>query len=493
MRLSELIAAPAIPAATAADPEIAGLTADSRTVAPGYLFAALPGGRADGRDFIADALARGAAAVLAPPGTTLDGNAVPLITEDDPRRGFALLAARFFGAQPAIAAAVTGTNGKTSVVWFTRQIWSALGHRAASLGTLGLDADDFPDDGDSDGGAALTTADPVTLHRRLAALASAGIDHLALEASSHGLEQARLDGVRLSAGAFTNLSRDHLDYHGTMDAYRAAKLRLFERLLPDGATAVLNADADDFKAFRDAARAGGRRIISFGRGGADIRLLELTAQAGGQLLEIDLFGKRRTVLLGLPGEFQAANALCALGLVIACGDDADKALDALAGLQGVPGRLQLVARRANGAPVYVDYAHTPDALSHVLSALRPHTERRLVVVFGCGGDRDRGKRPEMGAIAARLADTIIVTDDNPRFENAAAIRRGILDACPDAVETFDRAEAIHHAAAALDGGDVLVIAGKGHEQGQIVGENVLPFDDAEVAGKAVAAIDGRGT
>ncbi len=477
------------------DPEIAGLTADSRAVAPGYLFAALPGSREDGRDFITDALARGAAAVLAPAGTTLpptssDGNTIPLITEDDPRRSFALLAARFFGAQPATAAAVTGTNGKTSVVWFTRQIWSALGHRAASLGTLGLDADDLPDDGDK---GALTTADPVTLHRRMAALADAGIDHLALEASSHGLEQARLDGVRFSASAFTNISRDHLNYHGTMDAYRAAKLRLFEALLPEDATAVLNADADNFDVFRDAAKAGGRRIITFGRGDADIRLLDLIAQAGGQQMEIDLFGRRHTVLLGLPGEFQASNVLCALGLVIACGDNADKALAALASLEGVPGRVQLVARRANGAPVYVDYAHTPDALSHVLSALRPHTEKRLVVAFGCGGDRDRGKRPEMGSIAARLADTVIVTDDNPRGEDAAAIRRKILATCPDATEIGDRAEAIHGAAAALEAGDVLVIAGKGHEQGQIVGPNVLPFDDAEVARAAVAAIDGQRT
>jgi len=479
------------------DPEITGLTADSRNVAPGYLFAALPGARADGRSFIASALSRGAAAILAPPGTALpDGandNAVPLIVDDDPRRRLALLAARFFGAQPRVAAAVTGTNGKTSVAWFTRQVWRALGHSAASMGTLGVTGPGVAEALGDDAGPGLTTADPVAIHRNLAALAGAGIDHLVMEASSHGLEQSRLDGVRLAAGAFTNLTRDHLDYHRTMDAYRSAKLRLFDSVLPEGAGAVLNADSEDFPMFSSVARARGLRLIGYGRAAQELRIASIVPDGDGQKVSIVAFGRPCEIRIPLPGAFQARNALCAAGLAIACGDDADATLASLTALQGAPGRLERVARRDNGAPLYVDYAHTPDALATALGALRPHTSGRLIVVFGCGGDRDTGKRPQMGAIARDLADEVIVTDDNPRSEDAAAIRSAILAACEGATEIGDRAEAIFEAARRLNPGDLLLIAGKGHESGQIVGDRTIPFEDAAVARAAVAALEGRGT
>lgn len=473
------------------DPDIAGMTANSRTVEPGFLFAALPGTRSDGRDFIADALAKGAVAVLAPPGTVLppSDREVPLLTAENPRRRLALLAARFFGDQPNVAAAVTGTNGKTSVAWFTRRIWESLGHQPAAMGTLGVSADTVPDTV----GGGLTTADPVSLHRDLRLLADNGIDHIVIEASSHGLEQSRLDGVRFAAGAFTNLSRDHLDYHKTMDSYRAAKLRLFDSVLPPDATAVLNADSEDYPFFSSVARARGLRLIDYGRAAREIRIDGIEPFAAGQKLRLSLFGQRHEITLPLPGAFQARNALCALGLAIACGDDPEAALGVLPSLDSPPGRLELVARRANGATVYVDYAHTPDALASVLGAMRPHTAGRLVVVFGCGGDRDRGKRPQMGAIARDLSDAAIVTDDNPRGEDAMAIRQEILTACPDAMEIGDRAEAIHHGIATLDPDDILVIAGKGHETGQIVGDRVLPFNDAQIARAAVDALDGKGT
>ena len=471
------------------DPDIAGMTANSQAVEPGFLFAALPGNRVDGRDFIADALARGAVAVLAPPGTSLPPGdmPVPLLTTPEPRRQLAMLAARFYGGQPRIAAAVTGTNGKTSVAWFTRRIWEALGHQPAAMGTLGVTGAGVPG---TDGGG-LTTADPVTLHRDLKLLADNGIDHIVIEASSHGLEQARLDGVKFSAGAFTNLSRDHLDYHKTMDAYRAAKLRLFDSVLPPDATAVLNADSDDYAFFSSAARARGLRLIAYGRAATEIRIDRIEPLPTGQRLGLTLFGRGHEIMLQLPGAFQARNALCALGLAIACGDNAEAALAVLPTLNSPPGRLELVAHRANGAAIYVDYAHTPDALASVLGALRAHTAGRLAVLFGCGGDRDKGKRPQMGAIARDLADLTIVSDDNPRSESAATIRREILASCPAATEIGDRAEAIHHAISLLNPEDVLVIAGKGHETGQIVGDQVTPFDDAQIARAVVDAMDGK--
>ncbi len=460
---------------------IVGLTADSRQVRPGFLFAALPGVHADGREFIADALRNGAVAVLAPPGTRLPVSDVSLVVDENPRRGLALMAARFYHRQPATIAAVTGTNGKTSVAWFLSQIWTALGHPAACLGTLGLFAPGIVEKG------SLTTPDPVALHRQLARLGAQGIEHLVLEASSHGLDQHRLDGVRVTAAAFTNLSRDHLDYHGSIEAYLTAKLRLFADLLIDGGTAVVNIDAEHGGRVLAVVRERRLAALTYGAdAAADLRLLGALPGADGQRLDVILRGRTRAAVdLPLAGAFQASNALCAAGLALACGADADRVLAALAGLQPVPGRLQRVAVR-DGAAVYVDYAHTPDALANVLAALRPFCRGRLTVVFGCGGDRDPGKRAPMGAIAARLADRVVVTDDNPRGEAPAAIRAAILAGCPDAREIGDRAEAIAAAIAGLAPGDVLLVAGKGHETGQIIGDRVLPFDDADVVRAIVA-------
>ena len=462
----------------AADAAITGLTADSRKVEPGFLFAALAGAVADGSDFIDDALLRGAAAVLAAPGTELDG--VPLFTHAQPRRRYAEIAARFYGRQPRHIAAVTGTNGKTSVADFSRQLWTHLGFKAASLGTLGLVAPSRTRPG------GLTTPDAADLHATLAALANDGVDHAAIEASSHGLDQFRLDGVQISVAAFTNLSRDHLDYHGSMDAYRHAKARLFNELLQGGGTAVLNAD-DPYS--RKLLGGRGVRTLTYGKAGKDVRLLDCQPHGQGQQLKLNLMGKDAEIDFPMIGDFQVMNALCALAMVIADGADPDAALQGLEMLQPVAGRMQLAARRANGAAVYVDYAHTPDALRRLLEALRPHTEAALWLVFGCGGDRDTGKRPEMGAIAAALADHVIVTDDNPRSEDAAQIRAAILAAAPDAIEIGAREDAIFEAVRGLAAGDIAVIAGKGHEQGQIVGADVIPFDDLDVAFRAASEVD----
>jgi len=470
------------------NPPITGITADSRAVGPGFLFAALPGSEHDGRDYIPDAAARGAAAILAPEGTVLPPDAahLPLIAVTDPRHSLAVFAARFFGKQPEIAAAVTGTNGKTSVAWFTRRLWSALEHKAAAIGTLGVD---LPEAALSSSGG-LTTADPVTLHKTLRELADAGVRCVIVEASSHGLDQCRLDGLRLRAGAFTNLSRDHLDYHRDMEAYRLAKRRLFDRLMPEGAAAVLNADTDEFADWSSIARKRGLQVISYGRACADLKLIDTQPHGAGQLLTVRLMDKQYDIAVPIAGTFQAENILCAIGLVIACGGGADQAAAATSGLTAPPGRLELTGTLANGAAVYVDYAHTPDALSTVLTALRPHAQGKLNVLFGCGGDRDRGKRPEMGAIADRLADGIIVSDDNPRGENPASIRAEIMAASPRAEEIGDRAEAIAVAVGRLGPGDVLLIAGKGHESGQIVGNTILPFDDREVARQALGNMGG---
>jgi UDP-N-acetylmuramoyl-L-alanyl-D-glutamate--2,6-diaminopimelate ligase len=460
----------------AANPEITGTTCDSRKVRAGMLFAALPGSKADGRAFIAQAVAQGAAAILAPLGTEIDTGAVPLVCVDNPRQAYARAAAALAGAQPAVMVAVTGTNGKTSTVNFARQIWARLDHKAASLGTLGIVAPGWPTR------PSLTTPDPADLHAALAELAADGITHAAMEASSHGLDQYRLDGVTLKAAAFTNLTRDHLDYHADMEAYGAAKLRLFSALLPADGIAVVNADSD----FAPQVLATAGKALTFGRQGRDLRLLSATPDAHGQTLALEVLGRAISVHLPLAGTFQAENALAALGLVIAAGADPMAATAALEHLQGVPGRLQKVAETTAGAPVYVDYAHTPDALETVLRALRPHTHGRLIVVFGCGGDRDPGKRPQMGAIADALADVAIVTDDNPRSEEPALIRKAILAACPHATEIGDRAAAIRTAIAKAQAGDVVVLAGKGHETGQTVKGMVLPFDDAEEARKAVS-------
>ena len=475
-------------AAATAGIEIKGLTSDSRRVAPGFLFAALPGAqpntKADGRTFIADALKLGAVAVLGPAGVQwpATGRAACLFT-DNTRRAYALIAARFYDRQPRIVCAVTGTNGKTSTVHFLRQIWAMLGHRAASIGTLGV----IGADGRVAPAGGLTTPDPAELHRLLRDLAEGGVEHLAMEASSHGLDQHRLDGVRIKAAAFTNLTRDHLDYHRDMGAYSAAKRRLFAELLPEDGVAVIHAAASGAQDMLEVCRRARRRIVTYGGEGADVALLSARPTPGGQHLELSIFGVARAIDFPLVGGFQADNALCALGLALACGANQDAALSALERLGSVPGRLEKVGASKTGAAVYVDYAHTPDALANVLAALRPHARGQLIVVFGCGGDRDAGKRPEMGRIAARAADVAIVTDDNPRTEDAAAIRRAVLAACPDAIEIADRRAAIRAAVARLQAGDVLVLAGKGHEQGQIVGTETRPFDDKT---EALAALGG---
>ena len=464
------------------DIEIQGLSADSRTVGRGFLFAALTGSRADGRAFIDDAVARGAVAVLAPAGTTIETYDPPvrLITDENPRRRLALLAARFHGPQPEVVAAVTGTSGKTSVASFLRQIWTHAGRKAASLGTLGLEP------ARADAPSSLTTPDPVELHRCLSVLAKDGVDRLVMEASSHGLDQYRLDGVRVTAAAFTNLSRDHLDYHRDMTAYRDAKLRLFRELLSPGGTAVINVDDPVGHEIRAACAARGIEVLSYGTAEGDLRLLDRTATAQGQRLRFELRGRPVGVTLPVAGTFQAINALAALGLGLATGVNEEVAVEALSRLNGVPGRLEFIGHTPNGGTVYVDYAHKPAALEAVLQALRPHTRARLWVLFGAGGDRDPGKRPMMGAAAERLADRVVVTDDNPRSEDPVAIRKAILAAAPDAEDIGDRGEAIASAMAALGPGDVLVIAGKGHESGQIVGDRVLPFDDRDVARAALA-------
>ena len=461
---------------------VSGVSADSRTVRPGGVFVAVPGAKADGILFAADAARAGAVAVVggAPRPADLDAT-VAYLRVPDPRRALALAAARFHPGQPERVVAVTGTSGKSSVADFARQLYAALGLSSASLGTLGIVT------GEGAGYGGLTTPDPVALHETLDRLARDGIARLVMEASSHGIEQRRLDGVRLAAVGFTNLGRDHLDYHGTVEAYRAAKLRLFRDLAPDGATAVINADGADAAPFREAASARGLRVVTTGRAGADLTLLDASAEGFGQRLRIRAAGAEREAAFPLLGAFQVENALVAAGLVLATEGDGrfDAVLSAFADLKGVPGRLEKVGE-VDGAVCIVDYAHKPDALEHVLDALRPFARGRLVCVFGCGGDRDRGKRPIMGRIAVEKADTVVVTDDNPRTEVPAAIRAEILAAAPGAREIGDRAEAIRTAVAELRPGDVLVIAGKGHETGQIVGERTLPFSDHAVARAAIA-------
>ena len=450
--------------------EASAVSADSRAVPPGAVFFALPGARADGLRFAADALARGAVAVAAPEGSRLEG--APLLTGPDPRRSLALAAAALAGgAQPAAAVAVTGTNGKTSTADFLRQLAGLAGRRAASLGTLGLVAEGLPPE-DS-----LTTPDPVRLHATLARLAAAGVEALAMEASSHGLDQRRLDGVRLAAGGFTNLTRDHLDYHGDMAAYRQAKLRLFEALLPEGAPAAASAecDAETLAALRAIAA---RRRLDF----RTVAVAGWRPLPAGQVFSVD----GREVSLAIPGRFQADNA--ALAAALAPSLEVPDPLALLPRLLGVRGRMELAATLANGAAVYVDYAHTPDALGRLLEALRPHVApgARLHALFGAGGDRDPGKRPLMGAAAAAAADRVWITDDNPRSEDPAAIRRAVLAGAPGAVDAGEREAAIARALGALGPGDVLAVAGKGHEQGQTVAGVTLPFDDVAVVRRLAA-------
>lgn len=479
MRLASLLTDTGTAAPAGAEAlDIARITADSRTAAPGALFVALAGTKADGAKFIADAVAKGAIAVIAGETADVPDVAVPVLRAREPRRALALMAARFYGAQPETAVAVTGTSGKTSVAEFTRQLFAAAGRRAASLGTIGV----VKPYGAVYG--SLTTPDPVTLHETLAALAAEGITHLAFEASSHGLDQYRLDGVRIAAAAFTNLGRDHLDYHPTTDAYLAAKLRLFDELLPPGAPAVVNVDGPRAA---DVIAVAGRRglpVISVGAAGETVRLAHLARDGFAQALSIVHAGRTYDVRLPLIGTYQAANALVAVGLALAVGEDPTVVIPALARVSGVKGRLEIIGER-NGGLAVVDYAHKPEALEAALDGVRPFATGRLICVFGCGGDRDRGKRPIMGAIAAARADVVIVTDDNPRTEDPAAIRAEILAAAPGAVEIGDRGEAIRAAVGRMQPGDVVLVAGKGHETGQIVGQTVRPFSDHDCLREAL--------
>jgi UDP-N-acetylmuramoyl-L-alanyl-D-glutamate--2,6-diaminopimelate ligase len=460
--------------------DITGLTADSREVKPGYLFAALPGTKTDGARFIADALARGAAAILADEKYAPDASvAVPVVHDANPRRQLALMAARFYGCQPETAIAATGTNGKTSVTAFVRQIWETLGFDAASLGTTGIIHRGQVEP------LGYTTPDPVILHSRLAQLADAGVTHLAFEASSHGLAQCRLDGMTLAAGAFTNITRDHLDYHADFDDYFAAKMRLFTEVLSADRPAVIDVDSQGGEEVAEIARARGLRLFTVGRRGDSLHLLKSVRDGFAQVLTLVYKGRQHEVRLPLAGEFQAANALVAAGLALVTGSPAEAVFAAVEKLQGAKGRLELVGTSQEHAPVFVDYAHTPDALENALKALRPYVSGKLHVVFGCGGDRDRGKRPIMGAIAGQLADCVYVTDDNPRSEDPAFIRTEILTGAPHAADIADRAEAIATAIAELKRGDVLLIAGKGHETGQIIGDAIMPYSDHEVVAKVL--------
>ena len=464
-----------------AEKAVAGVAFDSRKAGPGSAFVALAGAKADGAQFIADAVARGAVAIVSGQPRPADLPAdIAFAQVADPRLALARAAAIVHPRQPETIVAVTGTSGKSSVAEFTRQIFAALGHKAASLGTIGVVTEDGADYG------SLTTPDPLSLHASLDRLAAGGITHLAMEASSHGLDQHRLDGVRLKAGAFLNLGRDHLDYHPTVEDYLTAKLRLWS-LLPAGALVVINRDEPYADRAEAAARAAGHPVIGIGRAGDRLRLLDVAREGFSQRLRVMADGREVEVLLPLVGDFMSGNALVAAGLAMATGEDAAASVAALSRVRGVPGRLERVGE-VNGALVVVDYAHKPDALAAVLATLRPYASGRLVCVFGCGGDRDRGKRPLMGAIAAEKADIAIVTDDNPRSEVPAAIRAEIMAAAPGRLrEIADRAEAIHDAVAQLRPGDLLVVAGKGHETGQIVGDRTLPFSDHDVVRAAIAA------
>ena len=488
-RVSRSLASLGLTALGGREAAITNLAVDSREVLPGTLFAALPGTSVHGATFIKAALDKGAAAILTDPaGYDIARDllkATPTVLATDVRQTLAFAAALWFGAQPELLVAVTGTNGKTSVATFTRQIWTLLGFQAANLGTTGVE-------GAYEAPLNHTTPEPITLHRLLAGMAGAGVTHAAMEASSHGLDQRRLDGVSLTAAAFTNFTQDHLDYHASFDAYFAAKAGLIARVLPDDGTAVINLDDPRGPEMADIARGRGQHLLGVGHSSScDLRIRAQRFDATGQDLRFDWRGEPQVVRLNLIGGFQAENVLAAVGLVIACGEDPHEVFATLPKLVTVRGRMQLAATRANGAVVFVDYAHTPDAVATALQALRPHVLGRLVVVFGAGGDRDRGKRPLMGQAAAEHADILYVTDDKPRAEDPAMIRAAILAACPEANEVGDRAEAILRGVDALGPGDALLIAGKGHESGQTVGGTVYPFDDVEQASIAVAALDGR--
>lgn len=474
------------------DPQVTGLSVDSRQVRPGHLFVALPGSVTHGGEFIQYALRQGASAVLTDrrgaeiAAAELAVSDAALVVAEDPRAALSGAAALWFAAQPPVMVGVTGTSGKTSVATFTRQIWQTLGHRAISLGTMGVQ-------GDYQAKLAHTTPEPITLHRVLSEAAEAGVTHAAMEASSHGLDQRRLDGVRLKAAAFTNFSQDHLDYHKDFDDYFAAKALLFNHVLDEGAGAVINIDDPRGRQMARIAQERGLVLTTVGRAeGADLRILGQRYDSTGQDLRFSWKGQAHLVRLALIGGFQAENVLAAAGLVMAAGDDASRVIQTLPELTTVRGRMELAAVRDNGAAVFVDYSHKPGALASALQSLRPHVMGRIVVVFGAGGDRDRLKRPLMGEAARDFADLVFVTDDNPRSEDPAAIRAEVMaGAGADAIEVGDRAEAILRGVDALQPGDALLIAGKGHETGQIIGNDIFPFDDAEQASVAVAALDGK--
>jgi len=469
MWLSELIGE----TATGADTRITGFAIDSRKVAPGTVFGAFRGTQVNGEDYIPNAIAAGAVAVFARPEAVVEG--AVHIADSEPRRAFAQAAAKFFAPFPDTVVAVTGTNGKTSTVELTRQLWRMAGYHAASIGTLGVTT---ADDSVSTG---LTTPDVATFLSNMAGLKREGVTHAAFEASSHGLAQFRTEGLPVQAGAFTNLSRDHLDYHGTMEAYLEAKLRLFSEVVEPNGAAVVWMDDPASTRVAEIATERGLRLITLGTRGDTLRLVERTPTQLGQTLKIAADGREHTVKLPLIGAYQAANALTAAGLVYATGGEIADIFARLGRVQPVRGRLERAAISRAGAPIYVDYAHTPDGLEAAIQALRPHTAGRLIVMFGAGGDRDRGKRPLMGEVAARLADQVIVTDDNPRSENPAFIRSEVMAGAPDATEIDGRREAISAAIAAAGADDIVLLAGKGHEQGQIVGDRILPFDDVQVA------------
>lgn len=470
---------------SAANIMISGLTADSREVEPGTLFAALLGTETDGVRYIPDAIARGAAAILVSAERAAEVPAeAPVITDPEPRRRLALMASRFYAGQPECTVAITGTNGKTSVASFVRQIWQAQGLNAASLGTVGLvTAKDHEN-------IAHTTPDPVFLHKMLSRISRDGVTHLALETSSHGLAQYRVDGVAFAAGAFTNISRDHLDYHRDFDDYFAQKARLFSVLLPNDAAVVVDMDSEGARRIAQIAAERELSLLSVGRSGDGLKLLESRMQGFRQTLTVRWGGSDFTIDLPLVGGFQASNAMIAAGICLATGSHPDLVFQSLSQLKGADGRLEYVGKTGLGAPIFVDYAHTPGALTEVLGALRPHASGRLIVVFGCGGDRDPGKRAVMGQVAAEKADRVVVTDDNPRTEEPAAIRSAILAACPGGIEIGDRGQAIRAAVAELRAGDLLLVAGKGHETGQIVGDRILPFDDRAEVKAALAELSG---
>ncbi len=473
------------------DATVTGLAVDSREVRDGYLFAALPGTRVHGGEFIKYALRMGASSVLTDAAGAriaaeeLAASDAALVIAEDPRQALAFTAALWSGSQPDTVIAVTGTNGKTSVATFTRQIWQELGLRAVNIGTTGVE-------GDWQAPLQHTTPEPITLHRMLAGAAEAGVTHAAMEASSHGLAQRRLDGVTLTAAGFTNFSQDHLDYHASFEEYFTAKAGIFARVLPEDGVAVIHIDDPRGVDMLAIARARGQEVITVGSEAADLCLEAQRFDATGQEIRLSYDGVIRQERLPLIGGFQAENVLVAAGLVIACGGDPEDVFDVLPLLTTVRGRMQLAAARENGAAVFVDYAHTPDAVATACQALRPHVMGRLVAIVGAGGDRDRGKRPLMGQAAAAHADSVIVTDDNPRSEDPVAIRAAVMEGAPDALEVGDRAEAILRGVDMLGPGDALLICGKGHETGQTVGDTVFPFDDAEQASVAVAALDGRG-